>query len=55
MWRSGKILSSKITAKKGVKAGDIGSSTSSACQFLVGVDHSYDRKIEAGPPSDSGR
>ena len=42
----GKILSSKITAKKGVVAGDIGSSTSSACQFLVGVDHSYDRKID---------
>ncbi len=42
----GKVLSSKITAKKGIEAADIGSDFSNPCTLAVGVDVIVPREID---------
>jgi hypothetical protein len=42
---SGHILSSRIAAKKGVIANDIGSEMSKSCAFIIGVDKNVKQKI----------
>jgi hypothetical protein len=42
---SGHILSSRIAAKKGVIANDIGSEMSKSCAFVIGVDENVKQKI----------
>lgn len=44
--KSGKIISSDISAKKGIIAGQIGTDLSSPCSLWVGVDSHLDKEIE---------
>ncbi len=45
--KSGSVLSSKVIAKKGVQAGQVGSQTSNPCLLVVGTDHRVKRETQA--------
>ncbi|MDA8139607.1 MAG: FapA family protein [Desulfobacteraceae bacterium] len=44
---SGKIISSKISAKKGIQVKDIGTSAAKPSELTVGVDYKYEREMKA--------
>jgi len=44
--KSGKILSSSISAKKGIEANEIGSATSNPCTLVVGLDERTRNEID---------
>lgn len=41
----GKIVASKISAKKGIEAHDVGSEAAKPCELTVGVDKKFDREM----------
>ena len=43
---NGKIISSRISAKKGVRSVDIGTDGSNPCKLIVGIDEVTDKEIE---------
>jgi hypothetical protein len=42
----GKIISSKVTAKKGIEARDVGTEASMPSELVVGVDRKYEREMQ---------
>jgi uncharacterized protein (DUF342 family) len=44
--KEGRILSSKIDAKKGIKATEIGSASSRPCKLTVGIDSRFQKNFE---------
>ena len=42
---SGKIIGSKITAKKGIQVKDIGTKAARPCELIVGVDFKFERDL----------
>ena len=45
--KSGKILSSNVTARRGIEGGIIGSDKSKACRLRIGVDAKFEKKANA--------